>query len=72
VAIALLAQNQKNVEGAKGGKSVMIAIDVRRRRSGLAAAQRSHRDWISSTSWTSLVFTVKDVSTLMMNMRCYD
>jgi hypothetical protein len=44
VAIVLLAQSQKNAGGAKDGKSVMIATDVRRRRLGLAAARRSRRD----------------------------
>jgi hypothetical protein len=44
VATVLLAQSQKNAGGVKDGKSVMIATDVRRRRSGLAAAQRSRRD----------------------------
>jgi hypothetical protein len=62
VVIELPAQSQRNVGGAKGGKSVKIAIGVRRRRSGLAAAPRSHKVSISLTNWMSLVFTAKGVS----------
>jgi hypothetical protein len=50
-AIDLPAQNQRNAGGAKGGKSVKIAIGARRRRSELAAVPRSHRDSILLTSW---------------------
>ena len=53
---------EKNAGDAKGGKSVKIATGAKRRRSELVAAPRSHRDSISLTNWTSLVFTAKGVS----------